>query len=165
MSTLAYMTEERRSDFESAITRYLFALERSETEPDHSTAADVYTCDALVAAENAIMELPAHDFDQLRAKFDILFSDIDSVPPTRHVLAVFADLVRLTGNKPSRCFNAERWLSRFERCGGEWVVKAGKPWIMWPEDGRCDDLLAELKARGGKPAVMELIRSQASEEA
>ncbi|KHS43404.1 hypothetical protein NJ75_03713 [Novosphingobium subterraneum] len=165
MSDLAPETNAQPSAFERALARYLFALERMHTEPDESNEANDYITDALVQAENAVMFEPANDFDQLRVKADILFCDLDSTPPTRHVLAFFADLVRLTGDKPSPSFNAERWLSRFVRCGGEWVVKAGTPWIMWPEDGRCDDLLAELKARGGKPAVMNLIRSLAAKEA
>lgn len=165
MSNLPLQSKAAPTAFDRAMARYLFALERSHSEPDHSDAVGTYTCDAIVAAENAVMAEEAHTFEELRAKFDILFCDLESTPPTRHVLAVFADLVRLTGGKPSSVFNAERWLKQFERCGGAWAVRDGKPWIMWPEDGRCDDLLAELKARGGKPAVMDLIRSQASEEA
>lgn len=151
---------EMPSPFERAVQRYVFALERLHTEPDQSDAASNFVTDALVQAENAVMFEPANDFDQLRAKADILFCDLDSNPPVRHVLAFFADLVRLTGDKPSACFNPERWLARFERCGGGWVVQDGKPWLMWNEDERIEDCLAELKARGGKAAVMDIIRAR-----
>lgn len=160
LSLVADSVRDNPTPFDRALSRYLFALERVHTEPDQSNEANDYVTDALVQAENAVMFEPANDFDQLRAKADILFCDLDSTPPTRHVLAFFADLVRLTGDKPSACFNAERWLARFARCGGGWVVQDGKPWLMWPEDERAEECLAELKARGGKGVVMDLIRAR-----
>lgn len=145
--------------FESALQRYLFALERVYSEPDESNEASHYVTDALCTAENAVMAVPAADMNQLRVKADILWADPDSLPPDRHVMALFADLIRLTGNTPSRVFNPVRWLERFERTGGGWVVQDDRIFLMWPDLDRVHGLTQELEMRGGKQAVLDLIRA------
>jgi hypothetical protein len=149
----------RTTPFEEAMSRHLFALERLHTEPDDSDEMSGLLTDALCRAEDALMFVPASNLSELRAKCDVIFCDLDSTPKSEHVLALFDDLVRMTGNTTSHVFDPARWLARFERCGGGWVVQDGKAWLMWPENDRINDCLAELKMRGGKPAVMDLIRT------
>lgn len=151
---------DKPSRFDQAVARYLYAYERLHTEADDSDEMSGLLTDALCRAEDAVMDEPATSLDQLRMKLDIVFCDIDSLPKDRHVLALFDDMVRLTGNTSSPVFDPARWLARFERCGGGWVVQDGKAWLMWPENERINDCLAELKMRGGKPAVIELIRAR-----
>lgn len=156
----ANFARENPTRFESAFARYLFALDRLRTETDDSDEMTGHLTDALVTAENAVMQEPATSLDELRAKADIVFMDANSIAPDRHVWAFFADLIRLTGNTPSRVFDPARWLEWYERLGGGWIVHDGKVRLMWPEDERLDDCLAELKMRGGKGAVMDLIRAR-----
>lgn len=148
------------TNFDKAIARYLFAFDRLHNEPDDSDEMSGLLTDALCRAEDAVMFEPANNIAELRAKADIIWCDIDSLPKDRHVLAFFDDLIRLTGNAVSPVFDPERWLKRFERCGGGYVVQDGKAWLMWPESDRIEDCLAELKMRGGKPAVIDLIHAR-----
>lgn len=147
------------SPFETALARYMFAFDRLQTETDDSDEMSGLLTDALCQAEDCVMSEPASSFAELRAKADIIWCDVDSLPKERHVLALFEDLIRLTGNAVSPIFDAARWLTRFKRCGGGWVVKDEKAWLMWPENDLIKDCLAELKMRGGKAAVLELIRA------
>lgn len=151
------MTE---TNFDKAIARYNYAMERLHAEDDDSDEMSNMLTDALVTAEAAIMGEPAQTFDQLRVKADILWTDPDSLPPDRHVMAFFADLIRLTGNTPSRVFNPARWLERFERTGGGWVVQDDRTFLMWPDLDRLSGLTQELEMRGGKQAVIDLIRTR-----
>ena len=156
----ATCAREKPSRFDSAVARYLYALDRLHSEPDDSDEMSGLLTDALACAEDGVMFEPASSFEDLRVKADIIWCDIASLPKDTHVLLFFQDLLRLTGNAVSPVFDPARWLARFERCGGGWVVQDGKAWLMWPEDDRINDCLAELKIRGGKPAVMDLIRAR-----
>ncbi|MFY7819756.1 hypothetical protein [Novosphingobium sp. B1] len=159
LSLVADSVRDNPSCFERAMQRYLYAFNRLHTEADDSDEMSGLLTDALCQAEDAVMFEPASNIAELRAKADIIWCDVDSLPKDRHVLAFFDDLIRLTGNAVSPVFDAGRWLARFERCGGGWVVQDGKAWLMWPENDRIEDCLAELKMRGGKPAVIELIHA------
>lgn len=151
---------DRTTPFEEAMSRYLFALERLHTEADQSDEMSGLLTDALSRAEDAVMSKPAQGIADLRAKADILFCDADSLPKDQHILAFFTDLIRLTGDTPSRVFDPERWLAWFQRCGGNWTVQNGKAWLMWPETDSIKDCMTELAMRGGKAAVMDLIRTR-----
>lgn len=151
------MTETK---LERALNRYRFALDVLHDGSDDSDAMTNLISDGLITAENAVMSAPATNFDDLRVKADVLFADHNSVPRDDHVKSFFADLIRMTGNGPSRVFDPARWLARFERIGGGWVVQEDRTWLMWPEDDRMDDCLQELELRGGKPAVLDLIRAR-----
>lgn len=148
------------TNFERALQRYMFALDRLHGTDDDSDEMSDNLTDALTQAENAVMREPAADLDQLRVKADILWCDVDSLPPDRHVLAFFADLVRMTGGGASRVFDPARWLARFERCGGGWVVQEDRTFLMWPDLDRVEGLVNDLEMRGGKPAVLDLIRTR-----
>ncbi len=148
------------TDFDRAVSRYQFALDRLHNDYDLSDENSNFLTDALVTAEDAVMREPAQDFDQLRIKADIVWSDPNSLPPDRHVSAFFADLVRLTGAKPSRMFDPVRWLARFERRGGGWIVRDDTIFLMWPDPADIQDMLMELEMRGGRPAVLDLIRTR-----
>lgn len=153
------------SHFEQAVSRYLFSLGQLHATTDDSDEMSDHLTDALVQAEDAVMREPAETLDQLRIKADILWSDVDSLPPDRHILAFFADLIRLTGNAPSRVFDPARWLARFERNGGGWVVQDDRVWLMWPDLERVEGLTQELEMRGGKVAVLDLIRARHEKKA
>lgn len=156
----ATIARETPHKFDRALQRYLFAQDRLHDTDDDSDEMSDHLTDALVSAENAVMREPAENFDQLRVKADILWSDADSLPPDRHVLAFFADFARLTGGGVSRVFDPARWLSQFERCGGGWVVQPDRTWLMWPDLDRVEGLINELDMRGGKQAVLDLIRTR-----
>lgn len=151
------MTE---SNFDRALNRYLFALDRLHSTDDNSDENTDMLTDAMFQAEAGVMREPAADLDQLRIKADILWGEVDSLPPDRHVIAFFADLVRLTGGGASRVFNPARWLARFERRGGGWAVQDDRTFLMWPDLERTKELTQELDMRGGKPAVLDLIRAR-----
>lgn len=156
----ATIVRENPTDFDRALERYLFALDRLHNTADESDEMSDYLSDALTQAENALMREPAANLDQLRVKADILFCDVDSLAPDRYVLAFFADLVRMTGGGASRMFDPTRWLARLERCGGGWVVQPDRTWLMWPDPELAEGLVQELAMRGGKQAVLDLIRTR-----
>lgn len=160
LSLVADSVRDNLSNFDRALSRYLFALDQMHNTGDDSDQMSDYLTDALVQAENAVMREPAADLDQLRVKADILWDEVDSLPPDRHILAFFADLIRLTGNTPSRVFDPARWLARFERCGGGWLVQEDRTFLMWPDLDRVEGLTQELDMRGGKQAVLDLIRTR-----
>lgn len=149
-----------KTKFDKAVARYLYALDRMNTCSDHSDQMTNFLHDALCRAEDAVMFEPAGDIAELRTKADIIWGDLGTLPRDRHILAFFDDLIRLTGDAVSPIFDAGRWLARFERCGGSWVTRDGKTWLMWPENDLIDNCLAELKVLGGKPAVIELINAR-----
>lgn len=160
LSLVADSVRDNPTPFDRALERYRFAMAQAHQSHIGQDMDDLLT-DAIIGAENAVMAEPANTVEELRAKLDIIFLDIDSTPPDRHVFAIFADLIRLTGNTPSRLFDPARWLAWFERCGGGWVVRDDKAWLMWPEEeGVFESCFAELKMRGGKQAVMDLIRAR-----
>jgi hypothetical protein len=146
--------------FDGALQRYLFALDRLLSTDDKSDENSDMLTDAMTQAENGLMAEPAADLHQLRIKADILWSDVDSLPPAEHILAFFCDLVRLTGGGASRVFDPARWLARFEHHGGGWVVQDGRTVLMWPDLDRVRGLTQELEMRGGKQAVLDLIRAR-----
>lgn len=148
------------TNFDRAVHRYLFALDQLHNSGDDSNESNDHLTDAMVQAENAVMREPAANLDQLRVKADILWCDVDSLPPDRHVMVFFEDLIRLTGNIPSCVFDPARWLARFERCGGGWVVQPDRIYMMWPDLDRMEGLAQELRMRGGKQAVLNLIRAR-----
>lgn len=160
LSLVADSVRSNPSPFERALQRYLYALDQVHVDPDNSDHRADYQIDALVQAENGVMAEPAADFDELRVKADILWNEVDSLPPERHVTAFFADFVRLTGGGASRVFDPARWLARFERKGGGWLVQDDRTWLMWPDVERMDGLAQELEMRGGKQAVLDLIRAR-----
>lgn len=160
LSLVADSVRDNPTPFERALQRYLFALDRLNSTDDNSDENSDMLTDAVTQAENGVMAEQAADLDQLRVKADILWSDVDSLPPDRHVTAFFADLVRLTGGGASRLFDPARWLARFERKGGGWLVQEDRTWLMWPDLDRMEGLAQELEMRGGKQAVLDLIRAR-----
>lgn len=117
----------RRPDkFEQAVQRYIYALDRLHDEPDTSDEMSALLTDALITAADAVMAVPAETFEHLRIKADIVWEDLDGCPIERHVQAFFGDLVRLTGGKTSRFFDAARWLERFELAGGGYVANRSR---------------------------------------
>ena len=161
MADLSLVADSVRSNptpFDRALSRYLYALDRLRTEPDYSDEANGMLNDAVCHAEWAVMQVPAANLYELRAKADVVWDALDSVPSDASVQSFFADLIRLTGGGASLLFDPAYWLDRFEKSGGGWLVRDGKAWLMWPEgEDRLDYCLAELKMRGGKPAVEALI--------
>ncbi len=157
LSLVADSARDNPTNFDRALERYRFAMAQAQASHITQDMDDLLT-DAIIGAENAVMTEPANTVEDLRAKLDIIFLDIDSTPPERHVFSLFADLIRLTGNTPSRLFDPARWLAWFERCGGGWVVRDGRAWLMWPEEeGVFESCFADLKIRAGKPAVHAFI--------
>lgn len=144
--------------FDRALSRYIYALVRQRTEPDDSDEANDLLADALWQAERVVMQIPAANFNELRAKADIVWDALDSVPSDASVRSFFADLIRLTGGGASFSFDPAYWLQRFERLGGGWAVAGGKVHLFWMhEKDMLSDWLAELEVRGGRPAVEALI--------
>lgn len=158
LSLVADFVRSNPTPFDRALRRYLFALDRLNNDPENSDDVTNHLSDALWQAEMAVMQAPAANLDELRTKADILWCDLDSIPVPANVQLFFADLIRLTGGGVSRAFDPASWLQHFERIGGGWVLREDKVWLVWPEgEERFDNPLAELKMRGGRPAVEALI--------
>jgi hypothetical protein len=161
MADLTVVADSVRSNttpFDNALRRYLFALDRLRSDPEKSDDVTNHLSDAYWQAEMAAMQEPAANLDELRAKADILWCDLDSIPLKACVQHFFADLIRLTGGGVSRAFDPASWLQHFERIGGGWVVRDDKVLLIWPEgEERFDNPVAELKMRAGRSAVDALI--------
>lgn len=150
----------RPTDFERAVAHYRFALDRLRNEPDKSDDASDLLSDALTSAEDRLVRVPAANLEELRVKADVVWFDSASIPSADHLRHFFADLIRMTGGAPSIGFDPARWLARFERCGGMWAVRDGEALLLIPEGADLADVLLDLDMRGGRGAVLDLIRAR-----
>jgi hypothetical protein len=119
---------------------------------------------AYLAADCKLLETPAENLHDLRAKFDTVWDDTSATPNEITLLAFFADFRRLTGDTVSTVFNPSRWLHYFEMRGGAYVVRGDEVFLLEPADADLAGNLFELEALGGKPAVDALIRQRCAQE-
>lgn len=155
--------------FGSALEAYLFArddltkLPAGEVPPQKEDALS----DALQAAEERLLGIPARTIAELRVKFDMLWGDIGAIPHPNHVLSFFADIRHLDEGHGSPIFNPANWLGYFERKGGMHCVRGDEVFLLQPPGANLADLMWELEAAGGEAWVKDLIRerSPAQEEA
>jgi hypothetical protein len=119
---------------------------------------------AYLQADGVMLETPAENLHDLRAKFDAIWSDAAALPNESTVLAVFADFRRLTGGDVSPIFNPQTWLRYFELRGGAYVVRGDEVFLLQPDGAKLEDNLFELEALGGKPAFDALIRQRCAQE-
>lgn len=153
------------SRFERALAEYLFARDflngfvsgviREETD---------FAATAYCALDNQLIKAPAMSIQDLRTKFEMLWEETSSDPCTDHILALFEDLQRLTGDVPSQLFQPDGWLRRFEKKGGMYCVRDREVFLLTPKSADLDNLMFELKASGGREAVNELIRARTGME-
>lgn len=151
--------------FDRALTAYLYALDRLNNEPDESDEACDYAAFAMRAAQDRLMAVPATNLDQLRAKADAMFFDLNSVVERDHIVSFMSDLVELTGGRQSMTFDPMAWLDLFERRGGSWKFCEGELLFFVPETDLARESMAELEMRGGRAAVESLIIGQIDNKA
>jgi hypothetical protein len=120
---------------------------------------------AYLQADGVMLETPAENLHDLRAKFDAIWSDAAALPNESTVLAVFADFRRLAGGDVSPIFNPQTWLRYFDLRGGAYVVRGDEVFLLQPQGTDLADNMFELEALGGKPAVDALIRQHCAQEA
>lgn len=155
--------------FGNALEAYLFArddltrLPAGEEPPQKEDALS----DALQAAENRLLAVPARAIAELRVKFDLLWGDINAIPNPNHVLAFAADLRNLDEGHGSPIFDPANWLKYFESRGGMHCTRGDEVFLLQPPGADLADLMWELEAAGGEAWVKDLIRERtpAQEEA
>jgi hypothetical protein len=154
-----------QSDFAAKLCEYLIARGKLDNTPvDVSQADETVASAAYMHTEEALIETPANNLDDLRTKFDVIWLDSMTVPNPATVLAVFADFRRLTGGGMSRVFRPNKWLEYFERKGGMYCVRGDEVFLLTPNGANLDDAMFELEAAGGRVAVFDLIRERVSAE-
>ena len=102
--------------------------------------------------------------DDMRAKFDAVQYDMDLLPDVEDMLAFFTDLQQLSSHRCSPFFRPDEWLDWFERRNCGWVERDGEIVFLLPhqpDDSVAEDLMVDLRARGGCEAVKALIRERA----
>lgn len=120
---------------------------------------------ACMQADGALLETPAENVHDLRAKFDAVWGNAGTVPNEPTLRTIFGDVRRLTGNTISPIFNPALWLEYFELRGGAYVVRGDEVFLLQPKGTHLADNMFELEALGGKPAVDALIRQRCTQEA
>jgi hypothetical protein len=155
----------QQSDFAVKLVDFLIARDKLNNSPDDITREQESIAEAAYFyTEERLIETPANDLADLRAKFDIIWLDPQALPNNATVLAIFADFRRLTGGGMSRVFSPTKWLGYFERKGGMYCVRGDDVFLLTPEGADLDDVMFELEASGGREAVFNLIRERAGTE-
>lgn len=150
-----------RDDFADALARYKFNLAYLEAQPVSQPEADENLAfDAFSNALESLVATPATKLSDLRAKAEVLWGDPASIPNATEVAHFMADLLRLTDREPSRVFRPEKWLARFERKGGMWMVRDGAPVLLVPVGTDLDGIMEELERAGGTDQVRALIKER-----
>ena len=119
-----------------------------------------------MAAEGRIIETPADTIEELRTKLEVMFADPHAMPNDAERLAVLRDFHRLT-DEPSRVFDPELWLARYEKLGGGWIRANGEIMLgrtlKSPNAERLEAHLAVLDRFDGGEAVIALIAERGRE--
>lgn len=149
----------KTTNLQDKIAAYLSARRHLNSNRKSSPEEAERACTAFIAAEADVIKEPATTLEDLRDKFDVVWIDPAALPTNKDILNVFADFRRLTG-RPSKLFDAELWLSRFEQRGGLYCTRGEEVFLLQPKGTDLDDDMFELEALGGREAVEELIRSR-----
>lgn len=162
--------EIRAANFARALAAFNYARDTLNASPEDVTPEhEDMLSDAYHCAFDRAMTTPASSTSDLRAKFEILWEDANSIPRTEHLAAMMADLVRLTSAEPSRTFNPDTWLRNFERFGGGWIERAGEVVLVTPTDPKSrdaiQDLMFQLEGCNARETVNATIRGRAERRA
>jgi len=145
--------------FSERLASYLYARRRLIALPPRGNEAeDDMVANAMIAAEELLTRTPAVNASDLRAKVEVLWCDPGAPIRWEDLAHVLADLRGLTGDEPSRVFDAQAWLDSFGRVDGMWLVRDGEVILLAP--AAAADLMAELEACDGNAAVNALIAAQ-----
>jgi len=153
--------------FASALKRFLDARHRLDHDlpADPSPEEEDIAAGAYSYARDALIRTPALTVSDLRAKVEVLWQDRASDKDGEAALAIMRDLHEMTNREPSRCFDADTWLTWFERRGGVWIERDAEILFMVPSDGSMDDVMYNLDACGGLQLVFDLIRERSRAKA
>ena len=170
---------DRINRFEEALSAYLSARSYLRSLPDDSSAEqDEIAVDALFAALDRMLAVPASTIDEFRVKFEEVWLHSLGERDRETMRALFADLLALCGNTASRLFDPAYWLERFEQLGGLYYVRGDEVFLLQPngdKEFRCfrctpqrhtalERHLFELEASGGREAVEALILERTARE-
>lgn len=162
MTSITPRAAAAQTAFGEALADFLSARDALDALPVETTSSEdeLRAMDAMGAAERRLFDKTPQTVADIRALAEIAWSDIDA-PPTADMIGKVLSGLRVIDGQPSRVFNAAKWVADFRRFGGGWVVTDTGVQLLQPVPAgdQLDNLMWELRTRGGEDAVKAIIQA------